>query len=120
MHQCLRVSEILHLILINIHDPKEEASHHRRLGELGPGSERWRIATVNACAQTCKTICEPALDILWYYQTSIKPLVKCLTKNALAVDRDEFGEEQLVSIPCFLQHPTLNQNLLSYSFLVDT
>lgn len=68
-HYCLEIREILDNIF----------------GYLVPYNYRGHgLGTLAALARTCKTFSEPALDILWYSQDSVVPLISCLPSDALS------------------------------------
>jgi hypothetical protein len=83
-HRCLDLPEIFSLILT-------EAHHQKRSGR-----------TLSALARTCKSFSGPALDLLWYSQTSLAPLMLCLPSNSLSLlRRYPNGPDVLVKISIF-------------------
>jgi len=61
MHHCLAIQEIVRLIVGNLHEAYK--------------------SSVLALACTCRAFENPALDHLWYQQTSLKTLFKCLPED---------------------------------------
>jgi hypothetical protein len=66
MHRCLEIPEILGLIFDSI------------LNDAPSGESR---RTVSALAVTCHGFKDIALDALWYTQTSLVPLIKCMPND---------------------------------------
>ncbi|KAF9467018.1 hypothetical protein BDZ94DRAFT_1250325 [Collybia nuda] len=79
MHPCLQINEILTNIFESTREL--EATEHPRF-PLWPAKGSKNLA---ALARACKTFSEPALDLLWEFQPSLAPLVRCLPGDALAV-----------------------------------
>ncbi|KAI6115156.1 hypothetical protein EDD16DRAFT_1702251 [Pisolithus croceorrhizus] len=69
MHRCLRITEILHLIIGYLVD--EEVTSANVTTAI-------RHKDVASLARTCKAFMDPALDVLWRTQSSLSPLVMCL------------------------------------------
>ena len=67
MHRCLSVTDIVYVICEKLSEP---------LGLAGNFSRE--LASLAAFARTCRAVHEPALDHLWYTQTSIIPLLRCM------------------------------------------
>ena len=65
-HRCLEIPEILGLIFDSI------------LNDAPSGESR---RTVLALALTCHGFKDTALDVLWYTQTSLVPLIKCMPSD---------------------------------------
>ncbi|KIK21397.1 hypothetical protein PISMIDRAFT_681317 [Pisolithus microcarpus 441] len=95
MHACLRITEILDLIIgfmvDHIHEPDKICSiRHQDVVRL---------------ARTCKAFKDPALDVLWRTQSSLSPLILCLpdhlwtTKGDWVVSlREEPSHEDWLSL----------------------
>ncbi|KIK21387.1 hypothetical protein PISMIDRAFT_78034, partial [Pisolithus microcarpus 441] len=71
MHACLRIAEILDLIIgflvDDIHEPDKFCGiRHQDVARL---------------ARTCKAFKAPALDVLWRTQSSLSPLIMCLPNH---------------------------------------
>ncbi|KAI6115152.1 hypothetical protein EDD16DRAFT_1892797 [Pisolithus croceorrhizus] len=79
MHPCLRIAEILDLIISfmvdeRIHKPGEVCGiRHQDIERL---------------ARTCKAFRDPALDVLWRTQPSLSPLIMCLPNHLWTVKEE--------------------------------
>ncbi|KAF7329363.1 hypothetical protein MKEN_00197800 [Mycena kentingensis (nom. inval.)] len=73
MHPALRIPEILSLIFYQLRLTNEIFSKD---------VVRERRRTLAALAKTCRVICEPALDELWYEQTTLENFFKCLPADS--------------------------------------
>ncbi|KAI6104263.1 hypothetical protein F5141DRAFT_1029811 [Pisolithus sp. B1] len=80
MHPCLRITEILDLIISfmvdeRIHEPGEVCGiRHQGIARL---------------ARTCKAFKDPALDVLWRTQPSLSPLIMCLPNHLWTVKKEQ-------------------------------
>ncbi|KAI6132298.1 hypothetical protein EDD17DRAFT_285159 [Pisolithus thermaeus] len=80
MHPCLRITEILDLIISfmvdeRIHEPGEVCGiRHQDIARL---------------ARTCKAFKDPALDVLWRTQPSLSPLIMCLPNHLWTVKKEQ-------------------------------
>lgn len=83
MHRCLEIQEIVSLVCQQL-----SAENTRTVSNNG---------SLAALAMTCRDFQEPALDALWYQQTSLIPLVKCFPSDSWEL-RDEDGVATLVSM----------------------
>ncbi|KAI6003134.1 hypothetical protein EDD15DRAFT_1468670 [Pisolithus albus] len=77
MHACLRIAEILDLIIgfmvDDTHEPDKFCGiRHQDLARL---------------ARTCKAFKDPALDVLWRTQSSLSPLIRCLPSRLRTTKR---------------------------------
>ncbi|KAJ6460987.1 hypothetical protein C8R45DRAFT_1081006 [Mycena sanguinolenta] len=82
MHRTFHIPEILDLIFAALQGfcPDDEPD----LGFHIPVKERNKIlgrGELAALARTCKTFCDPALDILWREQETLVNLLKCLPSH---------------------------------------
>jgi hypothetical protein len=100
MHRCLYVSEILRNICANV----------RRFGEVDDSTielegELFEARrTLYHLALTCRTMKDPALDILWGDLDSLYPLLCCLPGLHTRID------DILVSVPRLLPLGALSDN----------
>lgn len=79
MHPCLQINEIL---AKNFELMRElETTEHPKF-PTWPAKGSKILA---ALARTCKVFSEPSLDLLWEFQPSLAPLIKCLPNDALAI-----------------------------------
>ncbi|KAJ6460996.1 hypothetical protein C8R45DRAFT_1028905 [Mycena sanguinolenta] len=80
MHRTFHIPEILDLIFAQLQDhfpdrkPSRSFSDKKRNKILGRGD-------LAALARTCKTFCDPALDLLWREQETLANLLKCLPSH---------------------------------------
>jgi len=104
MHDCLKIQEIVTNIFQHIsqHLGSPELCYWPRLGS----------STLAGLARTCKVFAEPVLDNLWYYQTSLVPLILCLPPDAIKIETKEPYNTLMVRLPAFL---TLVFSFLSWS-----
>lgn len=70
MHHCLRVPEILSMIVDDV--------------KSGGGTPTNSLASLAALAMTCKTFQDCALDALWSSQGDLVNLMRCLPSNCLS------------------------------------
>ncbi|KIK21412.1 hypothetical protein PISMIDRAFT_681375 [Pisolithus microcarpus 441] len=77
MHRCLRITEILRLII-------EFLAHEDFITRY----EARSISSKDTArfARTCKAFMDPALDVLWRTQSSMSPLIMCLPSNLWEVE----------------------------------
>jgi hypothetical protein len=75
MHHCLHVTEILRFIF--------------QLTASEESGSRKRNQTLYSIALTCRSFQDPALDLLWYSQTSLVPLFKTLPRDLWDVGTTE-------------------------------
>ena len=89
MHQVLLIDDTLRLIFHHhTEEPHEMMSHLPIDG----------AATLSALARTCRTFSDLALDILWSQLPSINHLIRCLPRDAYAIDPHPGCKDLLVSI----------------------
>lgn len=68
MHPCFTIPELFIIITETIY-----------------ADERKGQSSVAALARTCKLFLEPALDVLWRYQITLVPLLRCLPDGVMIV-----------------------------------
>ena len=68
MHRCLQIYDLLHCISTHLYPT------HRDLPRL-ISSRTEGAASLAAFARACRTFLEPALDVLWYTQHDLAPLL---------------------------------------------
>ncbi|KAF8837693.1 hypothetical protein BDN67DRAFT_972615 [Paxillus ammoniavirescens] len=76
MHPVFHIPELTLYIISLLADDRPAGQHN--------ASSRYptNAREIARLAQTCKTLSEPALDILWKIQHSLAPLVMCLPQDA--------------------------------------
>lgn len=104
MHHCLLVPELAARIV-------EACAQDYRVACLESGY-RPHFNTLCALARTCRTLQEPALDVIWYYQFGIQNLVKCMPRTLYQIHRrpdpDESGMyNELVTVHYVISSVTL-------------
>lgn len=72
MHSCLLIPELTLCIIHFVADDRPAWRDSRYIRNS---------RDVARLARTCKTLAEPALDVLWKSQHSLSPLVMCLPKD---------------------------------------
>ncbi|KAI6003142.1 hypothetical protein EDD15DRAFT_2541370 [Pisolithus albus] len=77
MHACLRIAEILDLIIGFMVDDTHEPDKFCRI----------RHQDLARLARTCKAFKDPALDVLWRTQSSLSPLIRCLPSRLRTTKR---------------------------------
>ena len=77
-------------------------------------------ATLAALARTCKTFSDPALDSLWYSQSSVIPLIKCLPSDVYILEHPHpiFDRSTLVST--FKYHILMNLPHSTFQRIIRT
>ncbi|KAK7013698.1 hypothetical protein R3P38DRAFT_2720428 [Favolaschia claudopus] len=84
MHRCWEVAELVQLIFEAL-DPYAVGVYRAEgIGQL-------KASTLFRLAQTCRQLCEPALDVLWRTNEGLILLLKCLPTNTWAI-RDGYFE----------------------------
>jgi len=78
MYPCLQIAEIQSEIFIHL------------LAEDTP--------TLATLARTCKTLTETALDLLWYDQETLAPLIQVLPNDLWVIDTDMNEEGEIYQV----------------------
>ncbi|KAK7028634.1 hypothetical protein R3P38DRAFT_2937596 [Favolaschia claudopus] len=71
MHRCWDIAELVQLIL-------EELDSRTFHGDEIESVNRPQVIALYHLAQTCRRLCDPALDVLWKATHGLVPLLKCL------------------------------------------
>jgi hypothetical protein len=98
MHPCLKIPEILGNIF-------QDTQADIPLTSTLSVSRQWPdvgASTLARAARTCKTLTEPALDILWRVQPSLIALIQCLPADALQKDSNLNMLVSHIRIACHL------------------
>ncbi|KAF9467213.1 hypothetical protein BDZ94DRAFT_1249858 [Collybia nuda] len=92
MHPCLNISEVLSNIFKYVLEdvPSGEVPEITRWPEAGS-------MTLAALARTCKAFSEPALNVLWYRQPSLAPLLNCLPVDCYQVTEIVRGDRMFIN-----------------------
>lgn len=77
MHRCLQIQELLSIIFQYVDVPRK--------------ADFFSPDFLARLARTCKAFQDPALDILWYSQDTLLPLLKCLPPDAWAWKEGKFS-----------------------------
>ncbi|KAJ6480410.1 hypothetical protein C8R45DRAFT_1216121 [Mycena sanguinolenta] len=80
MHRSLQIPEVVGLVFDAIASSRDE-DYRMWTTETS--------ATLAALATTCKGFSDPALDLLWMYQDSLSPLLRCFPVDIWDEDDDE-------------------------------
>lgn len=107
MHQCLKIQEILAAILACT---EEE------------GNRSGRLSTVYACALTCRSFLDPALNEIWKVQQGLQNLIKLLPQDTW-IERDELNllnaHNELAFSRTLVRAPQLIDNITyPYAYIV--
>lgn len=85
MHPCLQVSElaarIAEAIMPRFREMRLNGMAHYNPqfpGSSGVKELQASRRALSALSQTCRTLHEPALDVLWYYQLGVHHLISCM------------------------------------------
>ena len=93
MHRCLLVSELAQRIA-EACAPEYKYAAVRDCQFPFPG-----FGTLCSLARTCRALQQPALDVIWYYQSGVQHLVKFLPQGTWNMQWDPFnGCDIIVSI----------------------
>ena len=83
MHQCWCIRELVDRIAVLLM-PRYD-------GPLQILGSMEGVSDVNALARTCRAVQDAALDVLWYRQSSLIPLLQCLPSDLWCMRTVEEG-----------------------------
>ena len=83
MHACWRIPELSKLIVEALVPGYKEITDFDCIHVSDPSTPTPQLRTLWAVAQTCRTLCEPALDVMWYFQFGMYRLLRYCTPQDL-------------------------------------
>lgn len=85
MHRCLQVYELAARIA------EACVPYHKNAGSITDVSRGYKpkLGALCALARTCRTLQEPAFDVLWSFQFGLQNLIKCMPEDLWEIHRIE-------------------------------
>jgi hypothetical protein len=88
MHPALTIAELLHLIFAEIKNPPRGFE----------ASEMPDLTSLAAVARTCTGFRDPALDILWKRQDTMKNFLSCFPRDLTTVGYEKGGVDVMAGV----------------------